>query len=122
MESAQGAVRGLPAPEADRAGPAVATTLVAQGDGWDLRQVAATAGAVHGPRRADVDACVVVLSGAVVFRVDGQSHTLHDHGALFVPAGALRAFVAGASGVRFLALHLPPPAAAGQGRAGGMPS
>ncbi len=122
MGAAEGAGRAQPAAGSVGAGSGVATTLVAQGDGWELRQVTAAAGAVHGPRRADVDACVVVLSGAVVFRVDGRSHSLHDHGALFVPAGALRGFVAGASGVRFLALHLPPPAAADLGRAGGMPS
>ncbi len=91
---------------------AVVTSLVAQGDGWELRQVVAPPGATHGPRQAEVDACVVVLGGELVFRVDGRPHTLNAHAALFVPAGALRAFVAGRQGARFLALHLAPRPAA----------
>ncbi len=108
MEAAEDVGRAQSVAGAGAAAAAVATTLVAQGDGWELRQVAAAPGATHGPRRADVDACVVILSGEVVFCVDGQSHVLRTHAALFVSAGAQRAFVAGRQGALLLALHLPP--------------
>ncbi len=91
-------------------------TLVRTGS-YDIRRVSAGPGQAHGPGRHEGDACVLLLAGTVEFAVDGRAHRLAAGDLLWVPARALRGFVAGPEGAVLLAIHLPagrggrPPAA-----------
>ncbi len=88
-------------------GPGPGILPLINGGVYDVRRVAVGPGQAHGPGRHPGDAVVVVLEGSVAFSVDGQTRELTFGDLLWVPAGTLRGFVAGAKGALLLAIHLP---------------
>jgi quercetin dioxygenase-like cupin family protein len=63
-------------------------------------------GAIGEHLNATVDVVIVVLDGSLTVAVDGVRRVLTRHDLLLVPRGARRGLTAGASGVRYLTIHV----------------
>jgi len=70
---------------------------------------------------ATVDVVVVVLDGTVTVAIDGVRRGLTYHDLLLVPRGAVRRLTAGATGARYLSIHVAQPGPTIRGTGGGPP-